>query len=113
LKRSKVFIVVENEEEVAGGVEVGEEAAKSIDAGKLAQGVVFQGKEGITSVNAKEALLADIVKELRAAERRKRSNFCEKMVADPANWCGRQFAREPVTGPPAAEQKRQKRKRSG
>ena len=34
MKRSKVFIVVENEEEVAGGVEVGEEAAKSIDAGR-------------------------------------------------------------------------------
>jgi len=98
-----VFAVVEIEDEVEGGVEVGEEAVRNTDAGKLAQGVVFQGKEGITSVNAKEALLADIVKELRAAVRRKRSNFCEKMVADLANRCGRQFAREAVTGPPAAE----------
>jgi len=113
LKRSKVFAVVENEDEDEGGVEVGEVAVRNTDAGKLAQGGVFQGKEGITSANAKEALLADIVKELRAAVRRKQSNFCEKMVADPANQCGRQFAGEPVTGPPAVEQKRQKRKRSG
>jgi len=115
-ERSKVFAVVENEgeEKGEGGVEEGGGVAvRSTDAGKQAQGGAFQEKEGITSVNAKEDLPADIVKKLRAAVRRKQSNLCEKMVADLANWCGRQFAREAVTVPLAAEQKRQKRKRSG